>query len=272
MNTIKTVSNRQIEYLSLLVDQVKEKKLELPFFEIENDMSPSEASQKIKELKSLLGKKITPVINQAKESKDLSNIVIKKEWIVNDNYGKNSILVWIPDITNGQFVEVKLPKGDREVVVDSKNDWESNTTKYVGRLIYNAKNNYYNQNVEHDFLLCGVKLTWKTTYRFIPFDAEPNQIGNLEHGSYEDLIEVFKNAINDYTLEINEKIKNIIHVKKEHMMRRDATDKKNAAKSVKIYREVTIDEQEKIIKKTRSKKPKKNDDPPEDEDYILWDD
>ncbi|AHB36069.1 hypothetical protein [Spiroplasma apis] len=217
MENLKLITEKQLKYINLMLEEVKKTKIkldfELPTFSTLNFLNTKQAKEIINKLRGNLHKTKCRVINQKLSWKTLSNITIKKEWIIDMHYRSekngNSILVLIPDYRNKRWLELKFPKGGRLL------DNEYGTQKKTGPLTFTPRpTKIQKKEIKmNDFLTCGVNLSWYGHFRWIPFDFEKRPI--LEEKfrtTFEDFIDLFEEANKLYKKTYNDREKKILSV------------------------------------------------------------
>ncbi|WP_338970055.1 hypothetical protein [Spiroplasma endosymbiont of Labia minor] len=154
-------------------------KFNLPSAKQFKELNRKQAASVIGNMSSFLKIRKNIVINQDKEHKTLSNIIIKNEWIISKKFGQNSIKVRIPDYENNRFLIVHFPKGGFEDP-DKKLVYSLKDFKYEGKTMDRL-----------DFTVCGIKSTWKCWLQ-IESNNEKDIVHRKKHVNYLDLFDTLK--------------------------------------------------------------------------------
>jgi hypothetical protein len=235
MKTNRSMSQKQIDYIVFLKEQIDDKKIifNLPEVFKNKVMSETAASKLIFEMKEKLGKEIVDTLSQPQKWKSLSNIFIKPEWIIDPNYKSNSILVAIPFTSQDgeeKLLECRFPKGDREVTKWCEKT-NSEVAKKVGKMIFQMKEErLYNKKIKNDYIACGIKLSWLGWFRFITYYNNKTDISEKLCTKWSDNLDIFETINNNYVTEYKKVTNAIVEAFYEMRRRKQKLDAENAAK------------------------------------------
>ncbi|WP_339020210.1 hypothetical protein [Spiroplasma endosymbiont of Atherix ibis] len=244
-------TEKQFSYIKRLYEQLDEKNIVLeskPDLRAAQMLSEENASNLIKDLRLQLNLSNVKVINQFNPLKTISNIMIKKEWIEQENYKENSILVWIPDYQNNRYLECSFPKGGRTIECENKkSEW---VTKEIGSLIYEQKSiNFYHAKIDlSEWISCGIRLDWTKKMRWISMDTK-EPICEKVNQKYENFVDLFEAIILDFKSSKMQQEEKILKSKIEAKNRKEKLDFENALNSQTVnYNEKETNKNQKMKK------------------------